>query len=87
MGGEGAMMHMIHTLRNNKSMLNKRKERRLNNWSSTGEKLEFENTATQANLLQIRLKLQKERKQKLIKIIVTFGIFMILFIAVVAYFF
>lgn len=87
MGGEGSMMQMIHTLRNNKSMLTKRKERRVNNWSSTGEKLEFENTSTPEDLIKIRLKLQKERKLKRIKILVAFGVFMLLLMTVIVYFF
>ncbi|PWK19153.1 hypothetical protein [Xanthomarina spongicola] len=87
MGGEGSMMHMIHTLRNNKSMLNKRKDRRVINGSFSGEKLEFQNTATHEDLIKIRLKLQKERKQKLLKTIVIFSIFMITFLSVIIYFF
>ena len=42
MGGEGSMMHMINTLKNNKSMLSKRKERRGLQGKYSGEKLEFE---------------------------------------------
>lgn len=87
MGGEGSMMQMIHTLKNNKSMLNKRKDRRVLNGSFSGEKLEFENTSTQEELMRIRLRLQKERKQKLIKTIVIFSVFMFLFLSVVIYFF
>lgn len=64
MGGEGSMMQMIHTLRNNKSMLNKRKDRRVVNTSISGKKLEFHNTSTEKDLLEIRLKLQKEKKTK-----------------------
>jgi len=81
------MMHMIHTLRNNKSMLTKRKDRRVINGSFSGEKLEFKNTSTQEDLVKIKLRLQKERKQKLLKTIVIFSIFMITLMSVIIYFF
>ncbi|HLV38209.1 hypothetical protein [Xanthomarina sp.] len=87
MGGEGAMMHMIHTLRNNKSMLTKRKERRVVNSVFFGEKLEFENTSTQEELLKLRLRLQKESKQMRIKTLVVFGVFMVLLMTIILYFF
>ena len=87
MGGEGSMMHMIHTLRNNKSMLSKRKDRRVINSSFSGEKLEFENTSTQEDLVKIKLRLQKERKQKPIKTVVIFSVVMITLLSVFIYFF
>ncbi|WP_417882641.1 hypothetical protein [Xanthomarina gelatinilytica] len=86
MGGEGSMMQMIHTLRNNKSMLNKRKDRRVVNTSISGKKLEFHNTSTEKDLLEIRLKLQKERKQKQVKTILVFCVFMFVLISVFSYF-
>ncbi|MFL0353960.1 hypothetical protein [Xanthomarina sp. GH4-25] len=87
MGGEGSMMQMIHTLRNNKSMLTKRKDRRVINGSYSGEKLEFNNTSTQEDLIRIRLRLQKERKQMLLKTTVIFSVFMCLLLRVIMYFF
>lgn len=87
MGGEGSMMQMIHTLRNNKSMLNKRKERREMTGSFSGEKLEFKNTSTQEDLIKIRLRLQKERKQKRVKTIIVFSVFMLILLSVFVYFF
>ncbi|HCY82850.1 MAG TPA: hypothetical protein DHV22_15285 [Xanthomarina gelatinilytica] len=86
MGGEGSMMQMIHTLRNNKSMLNKRKDRRVVNTSISGKKLEFHNTSTEKDLLEIRLKLQKERKQKQEKTILVFCVFMFVLISMFIYF-
>jgi len=86
MGGEGSMIQMIHTLRNNKSMLNKRKDRRVVNTSISGKKLEFHNTSTEKDLLEIRLKLQKERKQKQVKTILVFCVFMFVLISVFIYF-
>jgi hypothetical protein len=86
MGGEGSMMQMIHTIRNNKSMLNKRKELRENLGNFTGEKLQFKNTSTQEDLIKIRLRLQNERKQKLKKTFVVFSVFMLILISVMVYF-
>ncbi|WP_223032855.1 hypothetical protein [Hanstruepera marina] len=87
MGGEGSMMHMINTLKNNKSMLSKRKERRGLQGKYSGEKLEFENSATKTDLEQIRLRLKQENKQKQIRVLIVFGILMVLVLSVFVYFF
>lgn len=87
MGGEGSMMHMINTLKNNKSMLSKRKERRSVHGKYSGEKLEFENSASKADLEQLRLRLQSEHKQKRVKIAIVFGVLMMIILTVFNYFF
>jgi hypothetical protein len=87
MGGEGSMMHMINSLKNNKSMLTKRKERRGIQGRFSGEKLEFENTATKEDLKQIRFNMQKEYRQKQLKVISVFSVFMLILISLFIYFF
>lgn len=87
MGGEGSMMHMINTLKNNKSMLSKRKERRGLQGKYSGEKLEFEHSATKEDLEQIRLRLKKEHKQKQLKIIIVFGVVMVIVLSLFIYIF
>lgn len=86
MGGEGSMMHMINTLKNNKSMLSKRKERRALPGKYSGEKLEFENSASKEDLEQIRLRLQSEHKQKQVKIAIVFGVLIMIILTVFIYF-
>lgn len=86
MGGEGSMMHMINTLKNNKSMLSKRKERRGLQGKYSGEKLEFEHSATKKDLEQIRLRLQSEHKQNQLKIVIVFGVLMFVVLTLFIYF-
>jgi len=62
MGGEGSMMRMIHTLRNNKSMLTKRKERKALQGSYANIKLEFPK-ATPEVIIRIREKVIRQQKQ------------------------
>jgi len=87
MGGEGAMMQMIQALKNNKSLLSKRKERRGLEGSYSNVKLEFEKTATEEDLKRLRLKLQKEHRQSRKKTLLVFGSILLIFIVLFIYFY
>jgi len=69
MGGEGAMMAMINAIKNNKSLLAKRKDKKALSGSYGNAKLNFKE-ATPEMLQEIRERLKKERKQRMIKTVV-----------------
>ncbi len=68
MGGEGSMMAANQSLKNNRSLLSKRKEKGFGFVSSSKEKTEYNlPKASKQKLEQIRIRLQRKNKQKLIK--------------------
>ena len=70
MGGGGSMMAANQSLKNNKSLLSKRKEKGFGFVSSSKEKTEYDlPNASPQKLEEIRSRLKRENKQKLIKLI------------------
>jgi hypothetical protein len=74
MGGEGAMMAMINSIKNNKSLLSKRKEKHTMSGSYANLKIAKFPEATPEELLRIKEKIQKENKQIRTKQIIAFSI-------------
>ena len=87
MGGEGAMMAAIASLKNN----SRRKKRTQFNKNKAGgfgelEKVEFDfPEVTPEILLQIKTKLQKERKQLLIKRGIFLAVISIIILIILSY--
>ena len=74
MGGEGAMMAMINAIKNNKSLLSKRKDKKALSGSYANVKLNDFPEATPKMLHEIRIRMAKERKQRLIKMAIAFAV-------------
>jgi len=87
MGGEGAMMAMITSLKNN----SRRKNRNQFNKDKlvgygNGEKMEFDFPEVTPEILRkIRDRLQKERRQSLLKLGVSFSIVIVVLMVILNY--
>ena len=80
MGGEGSMMAMIHAIKNNKSLLAKRKDNKKLSGSYGDVKLNFPE-ATPELLQEIRERMRREKRQQLIKTAI--AVFVVLAILIV----
>ncbi|WP_418510916.1 hypothetical protein [Corallibacter sp.] len=78
MGGEGSMMAANNSLKNNRSLVAKRKEANALSGSYASVQMKEFPKATPEMLETIKVKLQKERKQRLIKQVVVCSIIIIL---------
>jgi hypothetical protein len=78
MGGEGAMMAANNSLKNNRSLLSKRKERTALEGSYSNIELKEFPKASEEDLLKIRERMQLENKKRRLKLYVVSG-FMVLF--------
>ncbi|MCF8272234.1 MAG: hypothetical protein K9I95_00225 [Flavobacteriaceae bacterium] len=74
MGGEGAMMAMINSLKNNKSLLSKRKDKNALTGSYSNIKLAKLPNTTPEELIRIKEKIQKDNKRIMIKQIIVVSI-------------
>lgn len=83
MGGEGSMMHAIKSLKNNRSLLSKRKEKGALSGSYENIKLKELPKATPEQLLKIKKKLKRENREARIKNIL---LFLVLLFGVIAIF-
>ena len=63
MGGEGSMMSAINSLKNNRSLLSKRKEKKALSGSYSNLKMKDFPEATPQKLRQIKDKISEENKQ------------------------
>lgn len=80
MGGEGSMMAANNSLKNNRSLVAKRKEVNALSGSYASVQMKEFPKATPEMLETIKVKLQEETKQRLIKQIVVCSIIIILII-------
>lgn len=78
MGGEGAMMAANNSLKANRCLLSKRKERKALNGSYAGIKLKEYPKATQEQLDTIRRNITKERKKRLTITLVLFTVVLLM---------
>ncbi len=78
MGGEGSMMAAINSLKNNRSLLSKRKEKGALEGSYANVKLAEFPKAIPEQLKEIRNKTIKENKKAKVKIMSCFILFLIL---------
>lgn len=74
MGGEGSMMAANQSLKSNRSLLKKRKEKGALRGSYSNMELKEFPKATPEILKEIRERIQKERKQTLIKSLILFAV-------------
>jgi hypothetical protein len=87
MGGGGAMMMAVQAIRNNKKLLSKRKGRSLSLVTNSNKKTEYNlPKATPKKLEEIKIRLQKENKQRKVKRLVLLGISLTIIISVLIYF-
>lgn len=82
MGGEGSMMAANNSLKNNRSLLSKRKEKGALSGSYANIKLKELPKASPEQLLEIKKRLKRENKEARIKNI---SIFLILFFGVISF--
>ena len=80
MGGEGAMMAANNSLKNNRSLLAKRKETKALEGSYGNIELKEFPKATAEQLKEIRERIQLENKQRRLKIYFMLGIIIIVLI-------
>ncbi len=78
MGGEGSMMAANNSLKNNRSLLSKRKEKSSLSGSYSNVELAAFPKATAQELKMIREKMKQEYKQIMIKQLIVFGILFII---------
>ncbi len=87
MGGEGAMMAAIHSLRNNKNLRSKRKDKSFGFVSNSTEKTEYNlPTATPEKLEEIKMRLQDENKKRRIKQLLLLGCTLLTIISILIYY-
>ncbi|AJR04885.1 hypothetical protein [Siansivirga zeaxanthinifaciens] len=79
MGGEGAMMAAINSLKNNRSLMSKRKENKPFSGSYAGIELKEFPKASKTDLLKIREKLQRENKIRTRKHFVILTLVLVIF--------
>ena len=87
MGGGGAMLMAVQAIRNNKKLLSKRKDRSLSLVTNSNKKTEYNlPKATPEKLQEIKMRLQKENKQRKVKRLVLLGVSLTIIISVLIYF-
>ena len=87
MGGEGAMMAAIHAIRNNKNLRSKRKSKGISFVTNSTEKTEYDlPKATPEKLQEIKMRMQKENKQRRAKQLLLLGISLVSIVSVLIYF-
>ncbi|QXP61180.1 hypothetical protein [Olleya sp. HaHaR_3_96] len=88
MGGEGAMMAANQSLKSNRSMLRKRREKSFSFVSNSTEKTAYNlPEISEKDILLLRKKLQKEQKERRIKQVVFLGVVMMVLIYTFIYLF
>lgn len=87
MGGEGSMMAANQSLKSNRNMLVKRKEKSFSFVTNSTEKTEYNlPEISEASILLLRQKLQKEHKQRRIKQIILLAIVVFVMFGTLIYF-
>ncbi|NMH88497.1 hypothetical protein [Flavivirga algicola] len=86
MGGEGSMMAAINSLKSNRSLMSKRKEKGTLGGSYANVKLAEFPEATPEQLKEIKEKLRKENQKDRTKQILLFGALCIILISTIYYF-
>ncbi|MCL6294175.1 hypothetical protein [Jejuia spongiicola] len=74
MGGEGSMMAANNSLKNNRDLISKRKERGGLSGSYSNAKLAEFPTATPEQLNEIREKILKQNRVHKVKLLIVFGV-------------
>ena len=85
MGGEGSMMHAIKSLKNNRSLLSKRRENGALGGSYANIELKELPKATPEQLLEIRQRLKRENRESIIKNIALFLVVIFGTVALILY--
>lgn len=87
MGGEGAMMAANQSLKNNRSLVSKRKDRKLSFVSASNKKTEYNlPKATPQKLQEIKLRMQRENRQRRVKQVVVLSLALTSIISALIYF-
>ncbi|WP_289043191.1 hypothetical protein [uncultured Olleya sp.] len=87
MGGEGSMMAANQSLKSNRNMLAKRKEKSFSFVTNSTEKTEYNlPEISEASILLLRQKLQREHKQRRIKQIILLAIVIFVMFGTLIYF-
>jgi len=69
MGGEGSMMAAIHSLKNNRSLLSKRKEKNALSGSYSNVELKQFPDSTPEQIESIRQKMHRDNKRSMLKLV------------------
>ena len=83
MGGEGSMMAMINSIKNNKNLLSKRKDKKGLSGSYSGVKLKEFPKATPEELKRIQEKVQLENRLIRNRQLMVFGILLAIIIVLI----
>ena len=87
MGGEGAVLAAINSLKNNRNLLSKRKENKPFSGSYAGIELKEFPIASETDLLRIREKMQKENRSRAKKqYIILALVFIVIIFIIYSYF-
>ncbi|SFI80811.1 hypothetical protein [Olleya namhaensis] len=87
MGGEGAMMAANQSLKSNRSMMAKRKEKSFSFVTNSTEKTEYNlPKITEQKILMLRKKLQQEQKLRRTKQVVVLSVVMLILIGTLIYY-
>ncbi|WP_338357033.1 hypothetical protein [Yeosuana marina] len=86
MGGEGSMMAANNSLKNNRNLVAKRKEKRALSGNYSAVQLAEFPKATPEELERIKKKIQSENRQLRIKQISMFGIIILILVSLIFYF-
>ena len=87
MGGEGAMMAANQSLKSNRNMMAKRKEKSFSFVTNSTEKTEYNlPKITEQKILMLRKKLQQEQKLRRTKQVVVLSVVMLILIGTLIYY-
>jgi hypothetical protein len=87
MGGEGAMMAANQSLKSNRNMMAKRKEKSFSFVTNSTEKTEYNlPKITEQKILILRKKLQQEQKLRRTKQVVVLSVVMLILIGTLIYY-
>ena len=87
MGGEGSAMAANTSLKNNRNLLSKRKEKASLEGSYSGIELKKFPKATEADLIKIRERMELENKKWKIKLLILSGCIIAIVVSFMLYFF
>ncbi len=85
MGGEGAMMAANNSLKNNRNLISKRREKSGLSGRYSNAKLADFPKATPEQLSEIRKRILKQNRTQRIKLFIVFGVFIAVIILFVLY--
>lgn len=87
MGGEGSMMAANQSLKSNRNLLSKRKEKAALSGSYTNIELKEFPKSTPQMLHHIKQRLEEEQRRRMVRVFLVFGFIISMVVSIFVYFF